>query len=401
MDNNSNPQDAQDMQEALEAYQAYKAHKANAQPPSSIHAPQGINPFAAIATNPEGLPSMESARDPNFQKSVLKATSAALLAPAAGAEAAGMGLLGRASVNAGAAGLQKYLSNLIDSKQDRTEGVPGAVGLGGALSVGTDALAGLLGGAARMYRTVKGAVNPAGMQDEAISAVSDATDKLRSSEAQNLKEALTGKSIDLDTTRIRGIHPEIDSVLNKYATPYGDIPSVVKADASDANQIRSILDQEMSYKKLGPFAQSAETAARDAQIKPLADQIRGQVHGVSPEVSDTLDQWSDNLNAARNLDKRAETAPMTVLTSPSIDRRALLQKVDSGVGTSLQDLGHQINDSKNLSNAVHQVQPIKAALTLGKSGVTGLFNGAQDGSVMSNPAVIQSLFGVKNATSER
>lgn len=340
------------------------------------------------------------AMDPQTKAMTAKLALGAVAGGLGGEAAAGMGMLGRAGVNALSSGAQRYVGNLIDKKDDSTEGVLGSAGLGGAISLGADAVGGLYGGLKRMYQTGRWAADPAAMQDAAISAVSDATDKLKSSEAENLKNYLSGKSIPIDTTRIRGINPEIDSILGKYADPYGQINSGLTVEAQDANRIRQLLDGEISYRKLGPFAQTAEVAERDAAIKKLADNLRGQVHDVSPEVSDTLDQWSDNLNAARNLDKRAETAPITVLTSPSVDRRALLQKVDEQVGTNLQGLGSQLNDSKNLSNAVHNIQPLKALGTLGLAGLKGTANAASQGTALSDPAVVQSLFGAVNAASD-
>lgn len=393
-----NPQDPRSAQ--IMAKISGQASPSNAQSRSSIQAPSEYAFAKGLPPEDNALPNVVGDPVDRLKTTAKAGVTAGLMLAAP--EIEGPGLLNTASralTNGGGVGLQKYLGNIIDQKQDPTEGVLKDTALGTMASAGVDAAKGFYGGAKNMYQTGKWAANPPAMQDTAIQAVGDATDKLRSSEAENLKKYLSGKTIDIDTSRIRGIHPEIDSILGKYATPYGEIPSNAKVSAEDANKIRSTLDQEMSYKKLGPFAQSAETAARDAQIKPLADQLRGQVHDLSPEVSDTFDQWSDNLNAARNLDKRAETAPLTVLTSPSIDRRALLQKVDDEVGTNLGRLGSQMNDAKNLSNATHNIQPLKALGALGSSGAKGLFYGATEGNALSDPRVLQSLFGLSNANS--
>lgn len=288
-------------------------------------------------------------------------------------------MLGRIAANTGVGAVQG------GAKGAATGAIAGTAG---------EALGALMGAGQNVYQTIRKAANPAAAQDEAVSAITNATDKLKSSESENLSNYLGGKSLKIDTTRIRGIHPEIDSILSEHASnlsPYGDIPSELEIPAQDANKIRSLLDQEMTYKKLGPFAQTAETAQRDAAIKPLADQLRGQIHELSPEISDTLEQWSDNLNAARNLDKRAETAPMTVLSSPSFDRRALLQKVDQEAGTNLEGLGRQITNAKDLSNAFHNgVHPIDAALATGRAGLQGAVQGNE--AAVPIEVLLQGLF---------
>lgn len=272
-------------------------------------------------------------------------------------------------------------------------GAQGALMGAGAGALG-EAVGGLIGSGKNVVQTSRMAANRARTQDIALEAIDEATGKLKSSEAENLSRYLGDKTIPIDTTKIRGISPQVDELLSAHASkisPYGDIPSELNIPATDANKIRSLLDQEMTYKKLGPYAQTSETLARDAVIKPQADQLRAQVHNVSPEVSNTLDQWSENLNAARNLDKRAESAPMRVLSSPSFDRRALLQKVDEQVGTNLQDLGTQITNAKALSNAFHgSIHPIDAATALGSAATQGL----RQGSSASVPAemLLQGLF---------
>lgn len=300
-------------------------------------------------------------------------------------------VLSRIGLNTGLGGAQGAINN----PEDRLGGAARGAVVSGTLSTGLEGLGGLASSLKRMYDTSRMAANPVQMQNKAIEAVTDATGKLRESEAANLQNQLGGKTLKIDTTRIRGISPEIDNILQAKAGPYGDIASEVELSATDANKIRSLLDQEMTYRKLGPFAQNAETATQDARIKPLADQLRGQVHGINPEVSSTFDDWSENLNAARNLEKRAETAPVTVLTSPSVDRRALIQKVDDAVGTKLGSLGKQLNSAKNLSNAVHDIKPFKALGTLGLEGARGLSEGSPN---LDNPAVLQSLFALTNSS---
>lgn len=398
------PSDMADAQEAYQAYKAYKQYKAQQQPAQAQ--PASAPSEYAVA---KGLPPDDSNNLPNvvgdpvdrLKTTAKVGTGIALglggMALTGGLEGLG-GLAARTAVNGGAAGLQKYLSNRIDQNPNPSEGVVGNAALGGALSLGFDALSGLLGGAKRLYNTVQGARNADDLQDTAQAAIRDATARLKESEAQNVQQQLGGKTLGIDTTRIRGINPEIDSTLGKYATPYGDIPSEASVDAQDANKIRQLIDSEISYKKLGPFAQTAESAERDNQLRGLADNLRGQIHGISPDLSDTFDQWSDNLNQARALDKSADTAPLSAISGPNFDRYALLQKVDNETGSNLGQLGSQINDSRVMWDAVHNPRVFKMIDAVGSPLIKGAYNGATQGSTFSNPAVLQSLFGAANSS---
>lgn len=361
-------------------------------PPSQANGTPGFWALASKingGSNPLNEPADAMLADPEGTKTQAKIGTAMALGGMVAPAVEGAGFLARTGANAAVGGATKYAANKIDDKENGFEGVPGAALTGGAVSAGADALGGIYGGVKQMIQTGKWAADPTEMQNAASAAIEDATSKLKASEAENLKNALAGKSVAINTTEIKGIHPDIDAILANHADSYGTIPSNVTMSAEDANDIRRTLDSQLSYKKLGPFAQTAEVAERDQQLKGLADGIRGQIHDVSPEVSDTLDQWSDNLGQARNLDKRAETAPVTVLTSPSIDRRALLQKVDNQVGTNLVATGSQMNDAKNLGNAVHQLQPVKAIGALGMSGAKGALPAVAAGGSLSNPSVIQ------------
>lgn len=394
---NSNPQDAQDMQEALAAYQAYKASKAQPQAPVT---PSPAQP--PLSYTPGGIPGQVYTDDPTAAARIGKMGVGAALGVGGGAAVDGLsglsGLAARTGVNSGAAGLQRYFSNLIDKNPNPSEGVAGDSLLGGALSMGADAVSGAVGGIKRLYNTVQGARNADELQNTAQGAIRDATDKLRQSESQNVQTQLGGKNLTIDTTRIRGIHPEIDSILGKYATPYGDIPSEANVDAQDANKIRQLIDGEISYKKLGPFAQTAESAERDNQLRGQADNLRKQIHGLSPDLSDTFDQWSDNLNQSRALDKSADTAPLSAISGPNFDRYALLKKVDNETGSNLGKLGSQINDSRVMWDAQHNPRVFKLLDAVASPLVKGTYNGATEGGLFSKPAVLQSLFGTANSS---
>lgn len=342
-------------------------------------------------SNPLNQPADSMLADPEGTKMQAKIGAGLALGAIAGPMAEGAGFLSRAGVNAGAAGIQKLFSNQVDQKSDPTEGVIGNTAVGGGLSVGADALGGIYDGVKNVIQTGKWAANPAEMQDAALAAISDATAKLKNSQSASVAQQLEGKTVKVDTTQLKGIDPKIDAILAPAANQYGQIPSEAEIPAVDANNIRRIIDGKVSYKVLGPYAQNAQEAAADAALSAKADVLRGQIHGISPELNDTFEQWSDAMGQAQNLGKRAETAPVNVLTSPSIDRRALLQKVDDAVGTNLVGLGSQMNDAKNLSNAVHQIQPMKAlgavALTSGKGAAPAI----AAGNALSNPSLIQGV----------
>lgn len=353
-----------------------------------------------IGYTPGGTPASAALADPEGNERNAKIGVGLAVGGATAPLTAGMsgisGILGRAGVNAAGSSLQQYFGNLMD-KQPATQNTGFAAGLGAAGSMAGDAIGGLAGLVKRPISTAMLAANPSKMSDMASGALNDGMDRLKSSESDNIAGMLQGKQVPVTTNQLTGIHPEIDSILSKYQGPYGDLPSEVSMDGQDANKVRSILDQEMSYKKLGPWAQSAETSARDSMIKPQADAIRGSVHDLDPELSDTIDKYSENLEMAKKLKSGAANSPTNTLTSGNTDQRGLFQDIDDRTGTNLQDLSSKLNDAKNLGNAIHGDKLGRAVEALGVSAVKGFGRGASDGNALSDPAVLQTLFGTASS----
>lgn len=297
--------------------------------------------------------------------------------------------LARLGINTGLSAGAEALA----TPEDRAGGaLTGAIkGLGmGMLGEGVGALA----GAGRdLYKTSRFALDPVRAQDTAKESLFSATDKLRASEAQNLANSLQGKKMSIDTTELSGIHPEIDATLGKYKDAYGGLPSRVDMDAMEGHNIRSKLDQQMSYKQKGPFAQTAETLASDARLKKLADPLRAQEHALSPQTSDILDQWSENLNIAGGLDRRANRAPMGALTSGSGDQQALLQRVDQTIGSDLSTLGAQLANAEKLKTFTGAVPAVlRSGLRGASQGSPGLSLGLEGLGQLGNAASLSGLF---------
>ncbi len=304
-------------------------------------------------------------------------------------KAGALPLMARTGVNA----LSGAASGAINSPKDPVSGAEHGAAWGGGLTLAGAAVGGGLGALGRMYTTGKYAVDPAAMQSDAVDAIGSASDKLRASEAQNVADNLAGKVLPLDTTKIRGLGIEgVNSVLDKSRGMYGELPSEAQVPATDADAVRKAIDSSMSYKQLGPFARTAEVAESDAGKKALADQIRGQVHSLSPETSDTFDQWANNLEEAKVLDRKSANSPSGFLISTQPDRRALLQNVDSTVGSDLAEKGSIMKDATNLYRAGHG--DMWNIMKLPAMGLTSPLKGAASGAVstkLTDPALEQMI----------
>jgi hypothetical protein len=320
---------------------------------------------------------------------ISRVAAAGLLPGSSAAATAGMtglkGLLARSAV----AGMQSgatSVANLDPDTDAKTKAIEfaKAAPVGVLSQAGGEALSGVGRAITRPFQTAKLALNPVKAQDTASEAIESATEKLRSSQAEKLGQQLSGKQLGVDTTQLKGISPEIDNILSKYQSPYGDLQSRINLDAQDANTIRSLIDQQTSFKKLGPFARSAEAAASDISLNAKANELRKGLHGLGSDVSQTYDDWAAMLNQAKSLEASGNRSPISTLATSSPDKSALLQRVDQEIGSNLSGLGNQLKASQDLS--------WKNPVPLFTEAGAGLKEGITKAGGQTAPVINQGLF---------
>lgn len=113
---------------------------------ASAKAPQAMSlaPRGAAQQDIQDMQQMDPDMKRGFAKMMVGTAAGGIAGPAT----EGMGALATAGVNAGVSGLQKYFSNLMDNKQDSTEGVGTSAAIGGGASLVGSGLSNFFSGAA-------------------------------------------------------------------------------------------------------------------------------------------------------------------------------------------------------------------------------------------------------------
>lgn len=297
MDSNSNPQDAQDMQEALEAYQAYKAHKANAAAAHSAHAPSEYAFAKGLPPDDNALPNVVG--DPvDRLKSTAKmgiGAGIAMLAPPV--EGAGIvNALSRAATNAGGAGLQKYLGNLIDQKQDPTEGVGTSAAIGAFPSLALDSVSGLGG-------YLKGAANRSMLRAVGLTGA----------KSKNIPSDLGNRMVD---EGIWGTKSQMaDKVAQKYSQAESQIQDLAQGlEGSVSGDELAKAIEEKSKQYMNPEDASKVLSGREGGVDSFS-----KVSNAVRKGAAGYQEGSPEVTSVRNMvGEGGDLTPISTHTTPAI-----------------------------------------------------------------------------------
>lgn len=385
-------QDQKDYQDYLE-YQHYLQASAQAANPQVVpdaadkeangKMPQNASlvPRGAAQQDIKDLQGM----DPRMKDAFAKGAVAIGTGGLAAGEAAGMGMLGRAAVNAGAMGLQKYLGNAIDKQQDRTQGVPASAAIGGVMSLGADAVGKTLGKLGD-YLMQKGVgMNkylPGAGTRLADQGLLGTKEMLKSQVAERLPQAESAVQDVIQGVPGRVDAQEISDALSSKGSKF-----ILSSSGEAGPQLGSYLDKVKSaaeeFKSMG---EGAELSPHDLlELKRQGDWL-GYTASGTPATSLEAELGQTQADKARELlNTLSEGKSTEALANEQalVLARNALKKSD----TIHQGMGSGLFFSKLPGQSI-------AATGLGQTGVTL----GRKATRIADPEVLQSLFGLTQST---
>lgn len=354
--------------------------------PSSIQAPSEYAFAKGLPPQDNALPNVVG--DPVGRLKTTARVGAGIgLGMAAAPMMEGAGLLSQMATQGGAAGLQKYFSNLVDQKQDPTEGVVGNTALG-ALTQGG------LGVAS------KGATKLADWLQQAASGMT----KYRPGVGNNLVD--------------QGIWGTKNSMANQVAEALPAKEQEVQdavSSISGNSDVQPISDAISSLK--GKFLQpsTGEAAPRMAgyaqKVSDAADEFSSMGEGGEATPQDLLSfKRQGDYDAYTNSGNKATSLEAEIGQAQADKAREMLSSLSDGeTARKLADEQALILAKKSLTKpdsipggfgAKAFFMKLPGQSLFGSGSAQALQKGAAGGAnALSDPRVIQSLFGLSNANS--
>jgi hypothetical protein len=301
----------------------------------------------------------------------------------------GLGVLGRASTNAGSAGLQKYLSNLVSGNSDRTQGVGGAMALGGGgslaldtASAGAGKLADWLQQAASGMTKYKPGIGTnlinQGVWGTKNGMANQVADMLPAKE-QEVQQAVAGIKGNADA---QDIGDAISRVGNKFKMPStGDVSPGMDSYAQKVN------DASDAYQSMG---EGGELTPQDLLTAKRQGDWLGYTNSGTPATSLEAEIGQEQADKARSMlsdMSEGETAKKLADEQALILAKKALTKPDSipnGLG----------------AKAIFMKAPGQSLF--GSMAAQGLQKGvAAPAGAIADPELMQTLFGLSNASSAK
>lgn len=357
----------------------------DAQPRSSIQVPSG--PRGAAQQDIADLQDMPQGLKNGFAK-----VFAGLGLGGAGSLATSgltgiAGIAARAGANAGSAGLQKYFSNILDKKQDPSEGVVGNSLVGGGLSLGADAVS---SGASKLADWLQQAAS--GMTKYRPGVGNNLVDQgiwgTKNGMANQVAEALPAKEQEVQNA-VAGISGNSDSQpISDAIRRLGEkfkLPSTGEVGANMSGYAQKVNDAADEFASMGEGGEltPADLLATKRQGDWVgytnsgnkATSLEADIgNAQADKAREMLSNMSDGETARKLADEQALILATKALTKPD--------SIPNGLG----------------AKAIFMKVPGQSLL--GSAAAQGLQKGVAGGAnTLSDPRVLQSLFGLSNANS--
>jgi hypothetical protein len=364
-----NPQKIPDSADA-----AAQGNKPNAQPISLMN-----NKNFPSSYGGSGQMTARAAQDnPSANEGFAKVGTGLALGGAGGAMAEGAGMAGRAAINAGASGLQKYFGNMMDGSKDPTQGVLGSAALGGAASAGLDSVSGgaskisdwLMQKAVGMKKYMPGVGN--NLVDQGVwgtkSGMAEQVPDLLAKEEGKLQDTVQGLTGTVNSKEIA------DAISNK--AQQFTLPSTGQASPFSELELQKVRDLADKTSKMGDLSASDLLA-----LKRQGDYQAFTASG-NPASSTDADLARTGANAARTaLKEMSPDAANALLNERSlIMAKKGLDKPDSLGSGTLSSLFFGKAPGTSIGGSV-----AAQALQKGVSTPAG---------ALADPKVLQGLFGL-------
>lgn len=299
----------------------------------------------------------------------------------------GLGALGRASTNAGSAGLQKYLSNAVNNDSDRTQGVGGAMalGVGGSLtadaaSAGSGKLADWLQQAATGMTKYKPGIGT-NLINQGVwgtkNGMANQVSEMLPAKEQEVQQAVAGIKGNADA---QAIGDAISRVGNKFSLPStGDVAPNMEPYA------QKVSDAAGAYQSMG---EGGELTPQDLLTAKRQGDWLGYTNSGTPATSLEAEIGQAQANKARSMlsdMSDGETARKLADEQALILAKKSLTKPD----TIPNGLG---------AKAIFMKAPGQSLF--GSMAAQGLQKGvAAPAGAVADPELMQTLFGLSNASS--
>lgn len=268
-------------------------------------------------------------------------------------------------------------------------GEEGSHAVGAGYGAGVGGTIGMLGNLGRSFNAFRTMGKP-GTADNIMQQIDDA---LRSAEkkgfvepARKARELMKQGDVQVNLDRLRGITPELDSLISRRASPQM-VPTTIRGmfgepveksaegmqimGGREADVLRRYLDKVADFRKSRLFQQSQ---ALDEPAEKAAGMLRRKTRAINPEIEQLQKQASKAKGKIDIVRKQVEGQPIEALSSQEFGTRgSILADIDQMGGSKLVQLADKLRGAKamtpSLSTAEGLMRPLDMSIRAGKVGL--------------------------------
>ena len=273
---------------------------------------------------------------------------------------------------------------------------------------------------AGMARALEDPTKMPELQDQAVEAINQSRRALKMKglqDAGRVREALSGKHVEINPQELAGLSSEADEILSPLgakihgnpgekvmeenvlrtvgATPDKQVlTDAVSIPANDANALKRYLQ------KAARFVQGTVTdpvqQARMAKAGSASAQVRSGIEQVAPEVAALNEEMQQGLMLQQALRNGAKNNPLSFVSSHAPDRVATLARAEQAGGGGLLDFGNQLGAAKTMTRPDQGSGIPTFGVKLGGRALLRAADSAQhakDVSPVATQELIRRLFG--------
>ena len=190
------------------------------------------------------------------------------------------------------------------------------------------------------------------VKDQISGALGQYSEKAIKPQAEQLRQLLSGKSVQVAPSEIQGVDP----VLDRYAKQLWkknlnttepsmtgqSLPNIpVDIQANVANKIKQKAASAANYAKSKPFSEGS--AAREKSAEEIAANMRSKVSSVDPQVDEINRGLQDKIQTRNRIAEASDTSPIeTIQGRIGGTKSSLISDIDQAAGTKLGQTGRDI-----------------------------------------------------------
>jgi hypothetical protein len=234
--------------------------------------------------------------------------------------------------------------------------------------------------------------NPQGMvelQNQARSAINNSRGTLKAQglkDAAHVSNAVQGKQLEINPSKLLGIDPEADAIINQaisaskttsspvqaFANQAGPaIPESLSLPGDAANKLKQILQKASEFGRgtlLDP-----QQAAKNATAANASRGLRIGVEGLDPSIAAKNQAMQEGMMLQQSLRQGGKTNPLAFVSSEAPDRMATLARAETKGAGGLFDFGNKLGAAKSISaKDVGSGVPSSLGRAAGRAGLRGV-----------------------------